>query len=214
MFETDIFRGILFTVKTAENKKDGQKTTDSIDPKYRGVVSAKYHGNGDLLNGQWWPTQLCALRDGAHGSSQGGISGHSGDGAYSVIMSGGHDYEDEDYGEEVLYCGTDSDNGAVTDFTRLMLESVNNQPVRLIRSHNLASPFAPELGFRYDGLYDVVSYENLDSSTSLRQRHRFRLVRQGGQDPIRGGNRPETRPTLQEKKQFQDHRRFAGKGKA
>ncbi len=193
-------------------KKDGLKTTDSINPDYA-AVSAKYHGNGDLLNGQWWPTQLCALRDGAHGSSQAGISGSSGDGVYSCIMSGGHDYPDVDNGDDVLYCGTDSDNSSPTAFTKLMIDSVNKKPVRVIRSHNLVSEYAPLVGFRYDGLYDIVSSENLDEPRSVRQRHRFHLVRQTGQDPIRGGEGPERRPTEQECIEYDRHQRFAGKAK-
>ena len=153
IFETDILRGIRFQVPTSGGKKDGKdRYTDSLDPKYKGAVSAKYHGNGDLLNGQWWPLQLCALRDGAHGASQGGISGAHEEGAYSCIMSGGHDYPDIDEGEEVWYCGTDSDNGAITEYTQRMLESVNNEPIRLIRSHNLESEYAPVIGFRYGKL--------------------------------------------------------------
>ena len=111
-FGTDIMRGI----KLAINGNGG----DSIDPAYwKNVVPAKKHGNNGLVNGQWWPFQICALRDGGHGVSQGGIYGASGEGAYSCIMSGGEDsqrlkYPDEDHGDVVLYCGTDSDNGEPT----------------------------------------------------------------------------------------------------
>lgn len=213
IFETDLFRGINFK---AQSKKEGGKTADSLDRTYAGLVSAKYHGNGDLLNGQWWPTQLCALRDGAHGSSQAGISGKPGEGAYSCIMSGGLDakgqkYPDEDHGEWVFYTGTDSTDGKIADFTRRMLESVRSKPVRLIRSHNLDSEYAPIVGFRYDGLYDVVDVERLDPETSDRQRHRFRLVRQAGQDPIRGGEGPERRPTEQEVEELRKHQRNLGR---
>ena len=213
IFETDILRGIRFQVSASASGKDGGRNEDSIDPKYKGVVPSKFHGNGDLLNGQWWPLQLCALRDGAHGASQQGISGSSEEGAYSCIMSGGHDYPDVDEGEDVWYCGTDSVDGSITPQTRYMLQSENNNPVRLIRSHNLKSEHAPLIGFRYDGLYDVVESRRLDPANSLRQRHIFHLVRQDGQDPIRGGNGPKRRPTEQEMEEYHKHKRRIGKVK-
>ena len=96
-------RSIHFSVKGT--KKDGG---DRIDPKYPVVVNSKCHGNNGLVNGQWWPFQICALRDGAHGSIQGGISGSKGDGAFSCILSGGVDskgqpYPDKDEGNIVWF---------------------------------------------------------------------------------------------------------------
>ena len=215
VFETDILRGIRFQATTSDGKKDKTTSSLSIEPSYRGLVPASYHGSGDLLNGQWWPAQLCTLRDGAHGSSQSGIYGKAGDGAYSCIMSGGLDaggrpYPDQDEGDVVLYCGTDSDNGAVTPGTQRMLESINNHPVRLIRSHNAHTDYAPFLGYRYDGLYDVVDCQRMDPPNSLRQRHRFRLVRCAGQDPIRGIG-AQKRPTEQEIHEYRKHQKNTGK---
>jgi hypothetical protein len=94
-----------------------------------------------------------------------------------------------------------------------MLESVNSEPVRLIRSHNAHTRYAPEVGFRYDGLYDVTEVERIDPENSIRQRHRFKLVRVTGQDPIRGGSGPEKRPTKQEIDEYNKHQRLSGKGK-
>lgn len=45
-------------------------------------------GHNGLAVGQWWPLRICALRDGAHGSSQGGIAGNSEVGAWSIVVSG------------------------------------------------------------------------------------------------------------------------------
>ena len=118
IFETDLMRGIKFSMS-----RDRDSAGDSIDPAYAGTVPANYWGNGDLLNGQWWPLMICAFRDGAHGLIQGGIYGKAGEGAYSCLMSGGDAYRkpggdrdkdsgdgdgdnDEDYGDVVLYCGT------------------------------------------------------------------------------------------------------------
>ncbi|KAK1064035.1 hypothetical protein LTR12_015176 [Friedmanniomyces endolithicus] len=206
-FETDLLRGIKLGKPGSKNVG---KTVDSIDREYKGRAFAKFHGNGLLINGQWWPTQLTTVRDGAHGLPIAGISGTAGEGAYSCIMSAGHGYEDEDHGEWVLYCGTDSKDGTVTDYTQRMLESVENgKAVRLIRSHELKSPFAPEIGFRYDGLYKVISFERLDDETSTRQRHRFRLERLADQAPIRGEG-PAKRPTKQEIEVHKNDKRMRG----
>lgn len=94
-----------------------------------------------------------------------------------------------------------------------MLESVDGKPVRLIRSHNAHTKYAPEVGFRYDGLYNVTEVERMDTVKSIRQRHRFRLVRVAGQDPIRGGDGPMKRPTAQEIEQYNTHQRLSGKNK-
>jgi len=210
IFETDLLRGILPGKPGTKKNNYEDKMTDKIDPEYEGRANPKFHGNGLLLNGQWWPSQLAAVRDGAHGATIAGISGTEGKGAYSCIMSGGHDYPDEDNGDKVLYCGTDSTDGSVTEPTRRMLENVENgKHVRLIRSHNLKSPFAPEIGFRYDGLYKVVSSQNLDGSNSSRQRHRFKLERLPGQAPMRGSG-PEKRPTEQEMEAHRKDKRLRG----
>ena len=94
-----------------------------------------------------------------------------------------------------------------------MIESFNNkEAVRLIRSHKLGANnnWRPQEGFRYDGLYDVVSYKRLD--TERRQRHQFKLIRKSGQDPIRGGIGAQSRPTPQEIEELHNHRRFSKGG--
>jgi hypothetical protein len=222
-FETDLLRGILAKGGAgAENR-----SADGIDPDWP-RINARYHGNGKLLNGQWFPSNIATYRDGAHGAPQAGICGSKGQGAFSCILSDGYD-DDEDHGDWILYCGTDQKtfvpkrlpDGTVdpdsqpepTDNTKLMIESVSSShPVRVLRSHNCRSQWAPIIGFRYDGLYDVVSVEKLDPPDVLRQRHRFKLVRREGQDPIRGGKGPEMRPTLQEIEQYEKDRRFRGIG--
>jgi hypothetical protein len=67
-FEVSLLRGIV-----TSKAKDDNRSADRLDPKWD-TVSPKYYGQGDLVLGQWWPTQLCTVRDGAHGSSQGGKS--------------------------------------------------------------------------------------------------------------------------------------------
>ena len=224
-FETDLYRGITRGLANKKGKGKGKaadasgadRLTDGHQ-RFR-LMDPKQHGNGLLLNGAWFPSQLAALRDGGHGSSQGGITGNPTSGAYSVIMASGVDpsgqpYPNEDRGSEVLYCGTDNkdkdQNQPSAETASLLTNHHTKQPVRLFRSHNLSSPFAPELGFRYDGLYDVESYEDMDPPDNKRRRHRFKLVRRSGQDPIRSEGAAK-RPTKQEVDEYEKDRKNRGR---
>lgn len=66
-FDQDILRGII---KVKQHKRNA----DNLDKAYRDMfpVDVRVYGDNDLVIGQWWPTQLCVFRDGAHGSAQGG----------------------------------------------------------------------------------------------------------------------------------------------
>ncbi|KAJ9668388.1 hypothetical protein H2201_001436 [Coniosporium apollinis] len=195
-FDNDVMRGIDMTHPKA---KSGQRNADCIKKDYP-RIRANFYGNGHLINGQWWPTQLCTVRDGAHGAAQGGIYGTEGSGAFSVVLSGGNHYSDRDEGDEVWYAGTDGADGKATANTSYMLASVGprgtKEPVRVLRSHNLpqSNRFRPKRGFRYDGLYDVVDSQCTDAEKQI---HRFHLVRRQGQAPIRYQG-IEARPTPEE----------------
>ncbi|GAB7366587.1 hypothetical protein MBLNU230_g8573t1 [Neophaeotheca triangularis] len=211
VFDTDLLRGI--DLGRPASHPQGFRA-EKLKDNYKDRVTGTYFGNGALVNGQWWPTQLCTVRDGAHNAMIAGICGAENEGAWSVIMSGGKDsegcaYPDKDEGDTVLYCGTDSKTGEPTEHTRRLLESVNNHPVRLIRSHNLHGRYAPEMGFRYDGLYDVVDSRRLDSQASMRQRHQFKLVRRAGQGEIRAEGNAK-RPTKQEIRAQKDDKKKRG----
>lgn len=174
-------------------------------------ISWEYFGAGDLVNGQWWPTQLAAVRDGAHGSAQGGIAGvkegQNGSkwpGAVSILLAGGY-AEDKDKGEEIWYTGTEGSNFQPTENTTRLIESGTSfqldgrsvkNPVRVLRSHNLGrkSEYTPRKGLRYDGLYEVRDWRVLNEEKAI---HLFHLLRLPGQDPIRARG-PEARPTDEE----------------
>lgn len=176
-------------------------------------MSSKYKGNGNLVNGQWWPTLLCALRDDAHGDSQSGISGDKDVGAYSCFMSSGkhHIYPDKDEGDIIHYYGQDTNTtGQLSRGTAMLVKNqIDRIPVRFIRSSKAKSKYAPRIGFRYDGLYDVVSYELEDKE---KERYSFKSVRRPNQGPIRGGDGPEARPMRQEEERFKQDKRFRGFG--
>ncbi|KAF2236150.1 hypothetical protein EV356DRAFT_86905 [Viridothelium virens] len=205
-FDVNLFRGIEFG-----RRQKGNHGADSFKEDYS-KKGADIFGDNDLVNGQWWPTQLTTVRDGAHGVPQGGIYGSRKKGAYSIVMS--HGYKDDvDEGHDVWYCGTNIDKGApdgrgaeATANTEAMITSVKTGvAVRVLRSHNMPanSQFRPQCGFRYDGLYTVVSYEILDVERAI---HRFHLRRRPRQMPIRFKG-PEARPTDQEKREYENDKR-------
>ena len=148
----------------------------------------KVFGHNGLRIGAWWPKQICALRDGAHGSSQGGIAGTPEVGAYSVIISGGHGYEDQDNGVMVWYSGSGDRRGdqPLTNRNRALVKSVEtHNPIRVIRRcAKRSSQYAPSRGFRYDGLYEAVEYRQEPGASGF-QIWWFKLVRLRNQEDIR-----------------------------
>ena len=216
IFETDLYRGLIRGGKGTGNSADRLAKDDGGH--FR-LMNPRQHGNGRLINGSWYPSQLAVLRDGGHGASQGGITASPKDGAFSVIMAGGMDpkgrpYPNVDNGNEVLYCGTDNTNAEIDapshDTKAMLVNHEEGKPVRLFRSSNLNNRYAPELGFRYDGLYSVAGYEKMDPEGEKRNRHRFKLVRCPGQDPIRSEG-PAKRPTVQEIDEYEKDKKNRGR---
>jgi len=110
----------------------------------------------------------------------------------SIVLSGGY-VDDEDEGDRIIYTGhggRDEITGrqiADQSLTRYNAALAKNyaegNPIRVNRGHQLDSPYAPEQGYRYDGLYRIDRY------WSERGRDgfivwRFFLVRLEGQSPI------------------------------
>jgi hypothetical protein len=219
IFETDPYRGLIRAMKSKGKSSSGNyDKLEQGSEQYR-LVSPKQHGNGLLINGTWWPTQLAVLRDGGHGSSQAGITSQPDKGAFSVIMAGGLDsksnpYPNIDEGDKVWYCGTDNlkteINEPSPETNAMILNFENKRPVRLFRSSNLGTQFAPEKGFRYDGLYQVDDFELMDPPEQTRKRHRFKLVRCLGQDPIRHEGLAK-RPTKEELEEYEKDKKNRGR---
>ena len=75
-----VMRGLMYGREQSRVPKQ-----DPNDTKHKKECYSEGH-NG-LEMGQWWPYRACALRDGAHGASQGGIAGNGTDGAFSIVVS-------------------------------------------------------------------------------------------------------------------------------
>ena len=137
--------------------------------------------------GMCWESRMQLSEEGIHRPPVGGIAGTADVGAPSLVLSGGYE-DDVDNGIEFYYTGAGgrdlSNNkrtGAPCEDQKF--EKVNKalakccaatlskdgakakdwtagKPIRVSRSYKLKkhSTFAPEEGYRYDGLYKVVKY--------------------------------------------------------
>ena len=117
--------------------------------------------------GSCFATRAAVAEAGLHRPPVAGIAGSGQYGATSVVIAGG--YEDtQDFGDVVLYTGhggRDPETGQQRvdqTLTRgnlaLAYNKLHGLPVRLIRGARHPSPYAPEAGYRYDGLYMVEDY--------------------------------------------------------
>lgn len=144
----------------------GTPRTWCMDPRFRYEKrTAQVAGHNGLSVGDWWPMQIVALFNGAHGMSQGGISGNQDYGAYSVVVSGYYADFDSDLGDTIFYSGPGSHNHRnpeVPPSGTAYLETslADGGPVRVLRSASSGgseSQWAPPVGIRYDGLYQIVA---------------------------------------------------------
>ena len=196
-YDPHLLRGI--NTKQGSNKDGRSFRHHVLDKDYEFTVSCSYFGSGHLVIGQWWPLQICAVRDGAHGEMEAGIHGKTDEGAYSVVVSGAG-YANLDRGNTIEYCGTPGSKDTPSANTKHLIKSCElRRQVRVLRSAQLPAdnPWRPAQGLRYDGLYAVDGWEILDIDTAM---YRFKLTRDPHQPPIRYQG-PGIRPTEMEIRQ-------------
>jgi hypothetical protein len=153
--------------------------------------NANVYGHNNLQVGAWYPLQVAALYNGAHGAMQAGIAGHKTTGAFSIVISRTYDDLDRDMGPVVEYSGSGSHNNTDptkpakrTDATTcLFVSKATKRPVRVLRASGGSSKWSPSVGIRYDGLYVVDSYD-LPKNKKGGLYERFRLKRVPGQPDL------------------------------
>lgn len=131
---------------------------------------AKNDTFGEVLNiveGDQFANRIELSQARVHRPPQAGICGSEKLGAESIVISGGYE-DDEDLGGIIIYTGHGGRSAKskiqVTDQTLtrankgLAISCENRLPVRVIRGAHKNSKFAPETGYRYDGLYYVTEY--------------------------------------------------------
>ena len=173
-------------------KKGPVQNSNAFDPRYEGERrNAKVFGHNGLEVGDWFPQQMVAMFRGAHGHSQAGIHGSKDEGAYSILVSGTYDELDKDEGDTLYYSAPgskgneDPRNAGKSKPGTLALHAslASGKPVRVLRTSSGKSLYRPSYGFRYDGLYRVVSLIN-GKNTKGGMFEQFKLVRLDGQNPI------------------------------
>ncbi|XP_071949007.1 uncharacterized protein [Antedon mediterranea] len=127
--------------------------------------------------GTWWWSRMECSAAGIHRPTVAGIHGNEQEGCYSLALSGGYE-DDIDLGDCFTYTGSggrdlkgtkanpknlrtapQSKDQTLAKVNLALSRNVDNgKPVRVIRGYKLDSPFAPEDGYRYDGLYKVEKY--------------------------------------------------------
>lgn len=117
--------------------------------------------------GQAYESRVLASEAEVHRPRIAGICGTKKAGAESIVLSGGYK-DDEDYGDVIVYTGHGGQDGAGNQVSDQSLDDSGNAalvtsylqglPVRVIRGSQSESAYAPQSGYRYDGLYRVVSY--------------------------------------------------------
>ena len=99
---------------------------------------------------------------------QAGIADSAAEGADSIVVSGGCEDDDDDFGDLIIYTGQGGNDPAtkrqVADQQLILGNAAlaescrKGLPVRVIHGRNSDSVYAPPSGFRYDGLYYVEEH--------------------------------------------------------
>ncbi|KAL7139731.1 hypothetical protein ABFS83_09G073300 [Erythranthe nasuta] len=126
--------------------------------------------NQGVLVGESWENRMEVRQWGVHYPPLSGIQGKAHYGSVSVVISGGYE-DDEDHGEWFIYTGcggrdlsgnkrTSKEQSFDQKFKdqnqALRVSCYKGYPVRVVRSEkDKRSPYAPEKGYRYDGVYRV-----------------------------------------------------------
>ncbi|XP_054287272.1 uncharacterized protein LOC129003074 [Macrosteles quadrilineatus] len=192
--------------KTCLEESDG--TPDNLDEEYNPPSKIKRTAPECVFGpipgvrvGDWWQTRMDCSRAGVHRATVAGICGKSGEGCTSIALSGGYE-DDIDCGEYFTYTGSGGRDLKGTKAkpknlrtapqskdqvlegvnAHLALNVENHRPVRVIRGYKLPGPYAPEEGYRYDGLYSVEKCWTATGVAGFKV-YKYALKRLADQDP-------------------------------
>jgi putative restriction endonuclease len=121
---------------------------------------------------------------GIHRQHQAGIAWTLAERAYSIVLSGGYE-DDEDRGSVIIYTGEggrDSNTGAQIADQQLLKGNLalaqskhEGRLIHVTRGANHKSLFSPKTGYRYAGTYIIEDYWQ-ETGRSGHQVYRFRLI--------------------------------------
>ncbi|WP_215813273.1 YDG/SRA domain-containing protein [Pimelobacter sp. 30-1] len=156
--------------------------------------------------GSTYASRAEAMAAGIHRFAMQGISGSAGIAANCIALSKGY-VDDEDHGDWILYTGaggkdpkTDRQiaDQEITQYhnASLVYSEEGGLPVRVLRGHKGEKPYAPKVGFRYDGLYQVTRHWAEQGRDGFRiwRFHLVRLTPDEARPWTPAGQRPATGP--------------------
>ncbi|KAG1805091.1 PUA-like domain-containing protein [Suillus plorans] len=194
-------------VIASESDEETQEPPKRIAPKVTKEVRAsrarmlrRFGAIPGVPVGATWMSRKDCYQAGIHRHHQAGIQGSKMLGACSIVVSGQYD-DDKDFGDTILYVGSGGgldNNGwpknpgpqvSNQEWTgwgnQALLQSCHTgKPVRVVRSSNFVSKFAPLIGYRYDGLYTVTHACREKDSDGRFYICRYNLERIPGQPPL------------------------------
>lgn len=139
--------------------------------------------------GTMFSDRLQLSRTGFHPHPVRGIHKNKTTGRVSIVNSLLYE-KDDDHGDKILYTGEGGRNKPtkmqhadqfLIKGNRALVEKITSgDPIRVIRGNNKKNEHAPATGYRYDGLYNVDSYQEARSAHGFRI-YRFTMVRLPGQ---------------------------------
>ena len=140
----------------------------------------------DFRPGDAFVSRVDLSLSGMHRPRRAGIGGTTADGAESIVLSGMYE-DDVDLGNCILYAGhggRSTKTGRQTaDQTlnrynaALMRSYETGRLIRLIRGATLRNEFAPQTGYRYEGLYQIELVERVRGKSGF-WIWQFKLVQQ------------------------------------
>lgn len=156
----------------------------------------------DIKEGSIFQDREALRVAGVHKASIAGIAGDVHQGATSIVLNEGY-VDDVDLGDIIIYTGAggrdDSTGKQIKDQTyerqnkNLVTSYNNSSPIRVSRGFKLKSEYAPETGYRYDGLYFIDSYWT-DKGQDGYLICRYRLVKALASFPIKKDVSPNAKP--------------------
>lgn len=121
---------------------------------------------GDFRPGGTFANRIKLSLSSMHRPRRAGISGTLADGAGSIVLSGVYE-DDVDLGQIVWYAGHGGRNArtgrqiahqTLDRYNAALMRSYEmGRAIRLIRGATLRNEFAPQTGYRYEGLYRIES---------------------------------------------------------
>src|ERR671913_2538678 len=143
---------------------------------------------------------------GVHRPRQAGICGGKGEGAESIVLSGGYE-DDIDTGDVIVYTGhggniprtatQHEDQELDRQNMALVISCENRLSVRVVRGSKHKSAWSPEAGYVYSGLYRVVRWWEQRGKSGFKV-FRFELRKIGSDDEAKVANQPCQSPADRE----------------